>query len=151
MVTDSPKTRGRVPYRDWLLRVICWDGALPAIVFLAPVLVKRALPNHPGAIELLAIALPITALVIRFVVGTRAIDSNHCREGFRRLQVVALGIALLILLFVDAFLALLQNMPNGALFAARVHLIVWMIFAPFYLIIMLIVMYPGRPAIEPTS
>lgn len=137
-------TRPSIKYRDWFLRVLCWDGALPAAVFLVPHLAKRLLPDRPGIIELLAIVVPIAALFSRFIAGTRVIRSNHCAESCRQLQFIALGAALVILLLTEAVLMLSHNMPAGALFAAEKDRTVWTIFAAVYLSNMLFAMYPGR-------
>lgn len=140
-----------IAYRDWFLRVFCWDGALPTGVFLTPVVAKRLLPNHPGIIELLAIVVPIAALFSRFVAGSRVIRSNHCAERCRQLQFIALAVALVILLLIDAVLMLSHNLPAGALFAAEQDRIVWTIMAAVYLTNMLCAMYPGRATVGPSA
>ncbi len=148
---DSENVRHSIAYRDWFLRVFCWDGALPAGVVLTPVIAKRLLPNHPGIIELLAIFVPIAALFSRFFVGSRVIRCNHCAARCRQLQFMALAVALVILLLIDAVLMLSHNMPAGALFAAEVDRVVWTILVLVYLTNMLFAMYPGRAAVDPIS
>ncbi|MGE5192019.1 MAG: hypothetical protein ACM3U2_05910 [Deltaproteobacteria bacterium] len=144
MFDDRENARHSIAYRDWFLRVFCWDGALPVVVVLAPIVAKRLLPNLPGIIELLAIVLPIAALFSRFIAGSRVIRSNHCADSCRQLQFVALAVALVILVLIDAVLILSHNMPAGALFAVESDRIVWTILAAVYLTNMLFAMYPGR-------
>jgi hypothetical protein len=149
---DEPENeRHSIAYRDWFLRIFWWDGALLAGVFLAPIIAKRLLPNHPGIIELFAIVVPIAALFSRFVAGSRVIRSNHCGDSCRQLQFVALAVALVFLVLIDAVLMLSHNMPAGALFAAESDRIVWTRLAAAYLTSMLFAMYPGRSPVGSTS
>ena len=147
---DPEGACGPIAYRDWLIGFLGWDGALPAAVYLVPSLVKRLLPNQPGIIEVLAIVLPIAALFCRFVAGSRVIKANHCCGWCRRLQFASFGVALLILLLIDAVLTLSRNMPAGALFAADSDRVVWTILGVTYLFNMLFAMYPGRAAMGST-
>jgi hypothetical protein len=144
MFDDPENARHSIAYRDWFLRVFCRDGALPAGVFLAPIIAKRLLPNHPGIIELLAVVVPIAALFSRFVAGSRVIRSNHCSDSCRQLQFVASAVAVVILVLIDAVLILSHDMPAGALFAAESDRIVWTILTAVYVKNMLLAMYPGR-------
>src|SRR5438445_5890233 len=142
VIADPEEARRPIAYRDWLLGVLGWDGALPAVVYLAPIIAKHLLPRHPGIIEVLAIVLPIAALFSRFIAGSRVIRANHCGGGCRQLQFAAFGVALLMLLLFDAAVILSHNMPAGALFAAEDR-VVWTILAVVYLNNMLFAMYPG--------
>lgn len=56
---DAYGGRRRIAYREWLFGVFGWDGALPAAVFLVPVVAKQLFPNRPGVI-CAACCLPCT-------------------------------------------------------------------------------------------
>jgi hypothetical protein len=149
-ISDIPDDRRpSSEYLNWFLRVLCWDGLLPAVVFLVPHIALLLLPNRPGVIELLAIVVPIAALFSRFVAGSRVIKSNHCAERCRQLQFMALAVALMILLLTEAALMLSHNMPPGALFAAEKDRIVWTVFAAVYFTNVVFAMYPGRASSGP--
>lgn len=142
--TPKPQALLRpITYRDWIFGVMAWDGILPVCVVAAPLFAMRVFQNHPSAIELTAIVLPITALLIRFVVGSSAIRVNHCSVPVRRAHYGALPLAILKLLSVDSVLILAQNMPKGILLAAKEDQIVWGVMAFLYLTCMLIAMHPG--------
>ncbi|MGQ0635629.1 MAG: hypothetical protein ACT4QC_13525 [Planctomycetaceae bacterium] len=151
-MADPEVARQPIAYWDWLSGVFWWDGVLPGVVLVAPHIVKRLLPNQPGLIELLAVVLPIAALLTRFVAGSRVIKANHCGTWFRGLQFTAFGVALVALMFFDAALMLSHNMPAAVgPFAAKGDQVVWAILAVVYLTNMVFAMYPGRAAIEPAS
>ena len=50
---------------NWILRLITWDGLLPAFVWLIPYVVGILFPNMPGMIEFFGVAVPIAAFLIR--------------------------------------------------------------------------------------
>ena len=129
--------------RSWVVRIAIWDGALPAIIWLAPVLLQGLIPNLRGPVEIVAVVLPIVAFFIRFHVGRRYILANHCRIELRRFQYVSLCIGALVLVLVDAVLILTNIMPKGAAFATVSDVIVWAILYLTYLGAMSIAMYPG--------
>lgn len=135
---------GRVPFGRWIFRLVAWDGVLPVVVLLAPTVIKVLFPNWRGAIEIAAIALPITAFLIRFYVAKRHITSNECSGLVRCFQFIALCVAILIFLLIDALLILVQDLPNGALVTSETDLIVWAVLITLYLSCMAFVLYPGR-------
>ena len=96
-----------------------------------------------GPVELLGVVLPITAFLIRFFVGVRAIRSNHCGRIFRGLQGISLWAGLFLLLIIDTLQILRLVMPPGA-FKNRESLIGLLIFYSIYIVCMAFAMYPGR-------
>ncbi len=129
--------------RAWVVRIAIWDGALPAIIWLAPILVQGLIPNRRGPVEIIAVVLPILAFFIRFHVGRRFVSANQCGVAVRRFQYVALCIGALILVLVDAVMILTILMPKGAAFASLGDILVWVILVSTYLLAMSIAMYPG--------
>lgn len=121
--------------------MLTWDGVLPLSILFVPPLVEAAIPNR-GALELLAVALPITFFFWRIVAGCRRIDANHCSARFQKLQVWSLVLAVFLLVFFDAMTILLQAMPKGAL--DREDFTILSVMLVIYLIPMAIAMYPGR-------
>jgi hypothetical protein len=134
--------------RAWIVRIAIWDGALPAVIWLAPVIVQGLIPNLRGPVEIVAVVLPIVAFFIRFHVGRWHISANHCRIELRRFQYVALCFGALVLVLVDAVLILTNIMPKGAVFVTVGDVIVWAILILTYLGAMSIAMYPGKQPCE---
>ena len=127
----------------WLLRLAAWDGMLPAVVWSLPLVAMQLLPGRRGPVELLGVVLPITAFLIRFFVGVRAIRSNHCGRIFRGLQGISLWAGLFLLLIIDTLQILRLVMPPGAV-KNRESLIGLLIFYSIYIVCMAFAMYPGR-------
>jgi hypothetical protein len=141
---DRTMPKGRIDFRSWFLTVISWDGLLPACILLVPYLIEILFPNIPAGIEIAALLMPITGFFIRFVVGKRHIASNQCSALFRGVQYFFLGLGIFVMVFVDAVLILAHIVPNGVLWADRLHCTLWAVVALIYLTSMTIAMYPGR-------
>jgi hypothetical protein len=127
----------------WILRIAKWDGLLPAVVWTSPILVQLVFPNVRGAIELVAVALPIAALLLRYLIGKRHIDSNRCSLLTRRIQMLALCVGSIVLMLIDSVMILTHVMPKGAAFATTGDVIVWGVLYAIYILSMTIAMYPG--------
>ena len=76
----------RVSYREWLTRVLAWDLVLPAFIAFVPAGVELLLPNRRGVTEVIAVELPIAALLARLRIGRRQIGSNRCSGRIRSWQ-----------------------------------------------------------------
>jgi hypothetical protein len=129
--------------REWVIRIVKWDGILPAVVWTSPILVQLLFPNVRWAIEIVAVILPIIALLMRFMIGKRHIDSNRCKPLTRRLQLAVLCIGSIVLLLIDSVMILTHVMPKGAAFATTGDVIVWSALYGIYVASMTIAMYPG--------
>jgi hypothetical protein len=127
----------------WLLRILTWDGLLPACVVLFPTVIAIVLPNNRGAIEITAVVLPIAGFFLRVSAGRRQIASNRCAARLRHVQLCAFVLGILVLTLIDAVLILSHVMPQGALFADKTDRVVWTILFSVYLASMTIAMYPG--------
>ena len=132
-----------VNFGVWLLRLVTWDGLLPACVVLLPTAIEVLLPNNRAAIEITAVVLPITGFFLRIRAGRRQIASNNCGRKFRVVQFCAFCLGILVLTLVDAVLILSHVMPQGAVCADRSDVIVWTALISVYLMAMGIAMYPG--------
>ncbi len=128
----------------WLLRVLMWDGLLPAGVVLVPTFVEFRFPNNRGAIELTALALPSVGLLIRLWIGRRFIAANHCTVSVRKLQFCALFLGIFLLAFLEGVLILTHVMPSGALFVHQTDVVIFAMLFSTYLLLMSIAMYPGQ-------
>lgn len=132
-----------VNYSIWIGRVIGWDGLLPCFVSTASHAVALLFPNNQWFPPLILIALPLTAFLFRYSVGTKQIKGNSCSVTVQRAQVVALGVAVFIMVFVDfiivlsAFVQKNSPMPVGLVTTLVVVLGV-------YLALVLFAMYPGH-------
>ena len=100
---------GQIDFAAWLLRLFTWDGVLPVCVLVAPSLVEIVLPNRRGAIEIIAVTLPIAGFFARVVAGTRHIGSNNCGPLLRQLQYSILFLSVFALVFVANVILLLKT------------------------------------------
>jgi len=132
----------QVEYRSWLLRIIGWDGMLPASVLAAPYVVESILPNTRWAIEVTAVVLPIVAFFMRLFVGHRHIHENKCSTVFRVVQFGVFFLGIFPLVLIDAALVLVHVMPKGV-FATDDYLVFAVLYG-IYLSAMIVAMYPGR-------
>lgn len=137
------RTRRRINYGAWLFKLIAWDSLLPAMVILVPAIANILFPNRGNAIEFMAVTLPIAAFFFRFAIAMRHINSNECSRIVRRIQVVFLCVAILVLLLIDSLFILALEMPQGALFATTTDITIWTALIAIYLTCMAVAMYPG--------
>jgi len=125
----------------WLRNVIAWDGFLPVCVALFPIVLGLLMPGVPDALAVAAVVVPIVALIIRFHVGKRHIESNSCGTAFRALQYIVFAIGILLLTCIESILiavglnALLPNDQDKNITGVLVIV---------YLVAMAIAMYPGQ-------
>ncbi len=128
---------------SWMLRLITWDGLLPAFVWLIPFFAEMLFPNTPSVIELIGVGVPIAAFLIRLYVGQRFISSNHCGTVMRTFQLGVFFIGILVLVCIDSMMILAQSGPGGVQMATRTDLIVFLSLFTFYFLSMAFSMYPG--------
>jgi hypothetical protein len=67
---------------------------------------RLTFPGRRRPVELPSVVLPITAFMIRFFVGVRAIRTNHCGRMDRGVQGIAFWAGIFLLLIVDTLLVL---------------------------------------------
>ena len=72
--TVNTVTVRRVNYGAWLLKLFGWDGLLPVVVLLGPVLVGYLFPDNREAVDMTGVFLPVGAVFVRFFIGKREID-----------------------------------------------------------------------------
>ncbi|MHB1037359.1 MAG: hypothetical protein ACYC35_13730 [Pirellulales bacterium] len=141
--TTWTSSAGRIRLLSWLLTVLAWDGLLPLFVFSVPFVVEILVPNRRGAVELVAVAVPIVAFVVRYAVGRRHIATHNFSPAVRRVQFCVFVFGICSLVMIDSVLMLTHVMPKGALKGSGV---VWAVLFSVYLTSMLIAMFPGpRP------
>jgi hypothetical protein len=128
----------------WIGRILSWDGLLPAIVFAASVGVAVLFPNNRIVPEIAMVVLPIGAFLWRARAGHRQINTNGCGPWTRAGQYVALGFALLLFLFFDFMLVLLEFIPKGQRGLAQEDVPIWVGMVIAYLVLATFAMYPGR-------
>jgi len=137
----------RIDYGTWLLKFVAWDGVLPAVVLLVPIVVEVLFPNCRDAMAITAVALPIAVFLFRFFVAKRHICSNRCSALVRRVQLVALCVAIFVLLLIDSLMIVAREAPKGALFQTETDVVTWAALIVIYLLCMAFAMFPG-PANE---
>ncbi len=136
---------------QWLLQVLAWDGLLPVVVWGGPWAVQVLAPAHRGLTEQLACLLPMGALFVRYVIGTRQVAANRCGPAMQQFQTMALGVGIFVLVVIDTMMILSLEMPPGALFATKTDLVVWGTLSSIYVVTMSIAMFPGRNTGSETS
>jgi hypothetical protein len=134
---------GHVDYVGWFLRLLGWDIVLTAVVAIAPVIVQLVLPGNRDAIDLIAVPLPIAALILRACSGWHHIQANGCDLEMRQQQTSALMLALVMLLTFDTMMIMSHIMPAPAPLAPIDYFIYGGLFV-LYLGLMAFAMYPGR-------
>jgi hypothetical protein len=133
---------------SWMLRIVAWDGMLPAAIWFAPLLIQAVAPNRRGAVELAAVFLPIFAFFIRFRAGNRYISTNNCGPALRGLQFCVFFLAIFVLVLVDAVIMLTHVMPRAAITVDDLKVFAALYGA--YLATMAFAMYPGFGAARKT-
>ena len=126
----------------WLVRLFCWDGVLPVIIWASPGLLLTLFPNDRGPIEIFAIFAPTVGVIARFYVGRKTIRANHCPPLVQSVQIACLCLGILLLFFLDAFMILMHLMPAQG-FGEEWHIFAMLFTAYFSL--MALAMFPGRP------
>jgi hypothetical protein len=122
----------------WIFRLLTWDGILRPCILIIPLVVEWLNPN--GNVNgILYVAIAITAVFIRAVVGARHIESNNCPDIIRHIQLGLLLLAILIVMILDA---MVMAVPIAAFGRADIRILA----IPFsvYFTWMAVAMYPGR-------
>ncbi|MDB5388670.1 MAG: hypothetical protein JWM11_4316 [Planctomycetaceae bacterium] len=127
----------------WLMRLIAWDGLLPAFVWISPVIISTIFPNNRGLIEAAAMFIPIIAFFVRFRVGRHCISSNRCGSAVRVLQYIVFFMGILLLALIDAVMMLSHLNPQDGPFTHPSDRKIWVLLFIAYLTSMIIAMYPG--------
>jgi hypothetical protein len=141
---DAQMEMRRVNYGAWLLRLLTWDGLLPAIVILTPEIAKQIMPHRPQAIEFISCIAPIAAFILRLFVAGRHLYSNDCTDQMRDRQFAFLCYAVMALLVIDIYVLLARDLPAGAMFANTFNLILWTGVFTIYFVCIAVATYPGR-------
>jgi hypothetical protein len=122
--------------RDWLLSIIGWDGCLPVVVAIAPVILPIVIPKRDIAELTAVIMVPIIAALARAQHGYRQLEARwgHATLGRQFL----LGCAVGMLLLFEGF--------SGALLCARgVPPSAWLTAGTFYLVYLGLIVLALRP------
>jgi hypothetical protein len=80
--SGSVRSRRKLSRNSWLLRLIAWDGILPVLVWLAPMVAALLLPGNQDARLTVATSIPLASFVIRLFVGLRQVDSSVFDRNF---------------------------------------------------------------------
>jgi hypothetical protein len=99
-----------------LLQIAGWDGALPLVVALGPVLVRTICPKPPVAVGLFLVLAPPVAALIRAHIGWHQI-AKRCGGHAPWLRQVAMAAAIVLLLVFEAAVGILtfnDNVPVDA-------------------------------------
>ena len=137
--------------KHWALRILAWDGLLPAVLLVVPFLVRATFPQLPNAIVFIAVVLPIAALFLRLYAGCCHIAANHCGPILRHIQSASLMMGIFALMLIDAVLIGLQGMPGKPIWRDPNELRMLTGIYAFYVACMAITLYPGNPDADSTN
>lgn len=139
----------RINWRKWCWRLVAWDGVLPIVLLGLPHVIRWAIPNADKLIEVIGVVFPIGAFFIRVISGWLHINENHCGPRLRSAQQAALFCGVFVLVFFDAFMILLLNIPAGAIQQVEIVATAVVVFS-IYLPCLTFAMYPGREPVPCT-
>jgi hypothetical protein len=147
--TTTETSPTRINYRAWMLRVVVWDGVIAVLLMLAPLVLQRMLikdgQNDENERMMWVVFIPIGAFLLRWLIGGRHLDTNHCSPNFRQFQTFCFFLGLGMMLFGDCLVLSLHDMLPAD--QALVPFLMLMPFYAIYLVCMIIAMYPGREPI----
>ncbi len=132
-------------YWQWFIRVLTWDGLVPVGLFLMSASLASMANGDLEWISLVALILPVIALLVRFYRGLRSIHKNRCSPATRAVQIGLLVLGLIMLGVLDGVIILSTTAPPGAgPFDRADDRQIWYWFGIVYWIAMMIAMYPGQ-------
>ena len=140
----------RLNWSGWLLRVLTCDGVLPVVLLATSVTLSRLSLGQGELYLILSAGIPVSAFMVRFFMGQRAIEHNHCSALTRRFQLIVLVLGLIVIALMDCLLIVLSMLPPPNGNKAEKYLILFLGFAIAYLAYlacMTFAMYPGREPI----
>ena len=143
------KPRESTDYRLWAARVLGWDGLLPAVISGLSMAIARLFPNNRPLAEILMVSLPIIGFFVRFAIGSRQISGNYCGSIVRGVQYGALGMAMLMFLFVDFLVVLSAFIPRNQPGNPPQEMSIWAAVLAIYICLVALAMYPGRRPADP--
>ena len=140
--------RDRVDGRVWFKRVLTWDALLPVLPVFLGVTIEILAPNRRGFVELIAVIASVVVFLIRFSLGMTLIRSNACSPRVQGCQIAVFLVGIVPVAVVDCVLILMSGLPGVAFFSNPTDVIGLLVILGFYLLAMVIAMYPGRPPHE---
>lgn len=139
---ESGTTVHPVNYSKWFLRLLTWDGIVPAIMLALPGFARRFGPqNNDRFLVMLVVAALIAGILLRFSFGMRHINANHCGPVVKQVQRIGLCLMIFMLMLVETLICVIPN-PNADLKLA--DFVFFATVGSVYLLVMGCVLYPGR-------
>lgn len=136
---------------SWIVRLLAWDGILPAVVCLCPYVLRMVLPDDEVVFATVFVLLPLIPFIIRIHIGTAAIDSNHCGLAVQCVQYGTFALAMIVLLLMEGMSILDAHFgarkPRRPDFSIE-SLMIWGGLFIVYFLLMFVSMYPGSPEDE---
>ena len=134
---------GKVGLAAWMIKVVGWDGFLPAGVATIPFVVDLLFPNNRVAMSIAAVYTSLAAFCARGYIGGNQIFSNNCNEQIRSLQWSMLMVGMFVLLFIDAGICIAHMDSLEPIIATPGTRVAAIIIVVIYFVSMTIVTYPG--------
>lgn len=131
----------------WIVRLITWDGIMPAVVCLSPRIVEFFFPNDEVTFATAFVLIVTFIFAIRFIIGRLTIEENHCDEAMKRLQTITFTMGMFVLMVIDTCVILSKHFkkkPGVPSFSVE-GFIIWSCVCFMYLLLMAVSMYPGNP------
>ncbi len=102
-------TGANSPYAEWGWAVFCWDGIMPAVIVIVPLVARLLFPRNDAVSVVINVFLPIFAFFIRLAVG----NQRFARGELYGWQSLLFLIAVFFLIFLDTMLILFQSQRGG--------------------------------------
>ena len=135
--------QGRLNWTDWLLRVLTWEGLVPATVFFGSMAIAILSKHDFWLIIGTGILLPSIACVVRFRSGMRTIETNNCHPFTRFWQMKSLIIGVIIMGFMEGLYIIYSTKPGLGLLGGGNDTHIWIGFLLAYLLLLTFATYPG--------
>lgn len=135
--------RGRV-LLSWVLRVITWDGALPAFIWAFFHVLTALAPNWDDEIAVFGVLFLIVAFFLRMYAGACFIAANGRSAFVQNVQYLVFCFGLFVLTIIDGLMIAGLTSPKVAQAPGDDDTVIWTVLLSLYLVPMAIAMYPGR-------
>ena len=84
--------------------LVAWDGLLPITVAAVPATIRVVCPRNDGAQIVAVVLVPITAALVRAMIGARQLR-KLCEGALPILRQIALAIAIILLLLFEVLIS----------------------------------------------
>ncbi len=130
------------------------DGLVPVAVFASSFALARIIQGQGVWDIIVCVGIPLSAFFVRYLMGQRSIQGNHCSAWTRWFQSAVMVIGLNIIAIIDCLLICISqlapgNPPKGGVDKLLIFCCGFAVAYVAYMDCMAFAMYPGREPISP--